>query len=351
MAVKLDNILKYAASVGASDVHFCSETTPLIRIHGELKPLKMEPVGSKDAFEMISEILTPEQKETFSKNMDIDFCYQSPGLGRFRVNILKQRKGVDAVFRVISPEIPTLESLGLPPVVKQLTEYHQGLVLVTGPSGCGKTTTLAAMIDYINSHKKLHIITLEDPIEYVHTNKLANVTQREIHRHTESFNAALRASLREDPDVILVGEMRDLETIAMAITAAETGHLVLGTLHTRNAGKTVDRIIDAYPPSQQSQIRAMISDSLRGVISQQLIPRAHGKGRVMAYEILIANLAIGNVIRDGKSFQIPSMMQIGLKEGMVLMDQSLAKLVKDKVITYEQGFARAENKKLIAKPM
>jgi twitching motility protein PilT len=351
MAVRLDNILKYAASIGASDVHVSSETVPLIRLHGELKPLKMEPLGSKDAFEMISEILTPEQKETFSKNMDIDFCYQAPGLGRFRVNILKERKGVDAVFRVISPEIPTLESLGLPAVVRGMTEHHQGLVLVTGPSGCGKTTTLAAMIDHINSTKKLHIVTLEDPIEYVHTNKLANVTQREIHRHTESFASALRAALREDPDVILVGEMRDLETISMAITAAETGHLVLGTLHTRNAGKTVDRIIDAYPPSQQNQIRAMVSDSLRGVISQQLIPRAHGKGRVMAYEILVANLAIGNVIREGKSFQIPSMMQIGIKEGMVLMDQSLAKLVKDKIITYEQGFARAENKKLIAKPI
>jgi twitching motility protein PilT len=348
--VRLDNILKYAGSIGASDVHIASDTTPLIRIHGELKPVKMNPITSKESFELISEVMTPEQKENFSKNLDIDFCYQAQGIGRFRVNILKQRRGVDAVFRIISAEIPTLEKLGLPEVVKHMTEHHQGLVLVTGPSGCGKTTTLAAMIDHINATKKLHIITLEDPIEYVHTNKLANVTQREVHRHTESFAAALKAALREDPDVILVGEMRDLETISMAITAAETGHLVLGTLHTRNAAKTVDRIIDAYPPTQQNQIRAMVSDSLRGVISQQLIPQAHGKGRVMAYEVLVGNLAIGNLIRDGKSFQIPSLMQIGVKEGMVLMDQSLAKLVKDKIIAYEQGLARAENKKMIIKP-
>jgi twitching motility protein PilT len=348
--VRLDNILKYAGSIGASDVHIASETTPLIRIHGELKPVKMNPLTAKESSELINEILTQEQKEQFGKNMDIDFCYQAQGIGRFRVNILKQRKGVDAVFRIISPEIPTLEKLGLPQVVRSMTEHHQGLVLVTGPSGCGKTTTLAAMIDHINANKKVHIITLEDPIEYLHTNKHANVTQREVHRHTESFAAALRAALREDPDVILVGEMRDLETISMAITAAETGHLVLGTLHTRNAAKTVDRIIDAYPPTQQNQIRAMVSDSLRGVISQQLIPQAHGKGRVMAYEILVGNLAIGNLIRDGKSFQIPSLMQIGVREGMVLMDQTLAKLVKDKVITYEQGFARAENKKIIQKP-
>ncbi len=348
--VRLDNILKYAGSIGASDVHIASETTPLIRLHGELKPVKMNPLTSKESLELINEIMTPEQKDHFGKNLDIDFCYQAQGIGRFRVNILKQRKGVDAVFRIISPEIPTLEKLGLPPVVKSMTEHHQGLVLVTGPSGCGKTTTLAAMIDQINTYKKVHIITLEDPIEYVHTNKLANVTQREVHRHTESFAAALRAALREDPDVILVGEMRDLETISMAITAAETGHLVLGTLHTRNASKTVDRIIDAYPPAQQNQIRAMVSDSLRGVISQQLIPQAHGKGRVMAYEVLVSNLAIGNLIRDGKSFQIPSLMQIGIKEGMVLMDYSLSRLVKEKIITYEQGLARAESKKVIVKP-
>ncbi len=349
--VKIDNILKYASSIGASDVHIASETTPLIRFHGELKPIKMNPLTSKEAFDMIGEIMTPEQKENFSKNLDIDFCYQVPGIGRFRINVLKQRKGVDAVFRVISPEIPTLEELGLPQVVKDMTEHHQGMVLITGPSGCGKTTTLASMVDYINSRKKVHIVTLEDPIEYIHTNKLASVTQREVHRHTDSFVSAFRAAMREDPDVILVGEMRDLETISMAITASETGHLVLGTLHTRTAAKAVDRIIDAYPPNQQNQIRTMVSDSLRGVISQQLIPRAHGKGRIMAYEILVANLAIGNLIREGKSFQIPSLMQIGLKEGMVLMDHSLAKLVKDKSISYEQGLGRAENKKLITKPI
>jgi twitching motility protein PilT len=263
--------------------------------------------------------------------------------------VLKQRKGVDAIFRIIKNEIPALDKLGFPDVVKQLTHHHQGLVLVTGPSGCGKSTTLASMIDYINSERKLHIITVEDPIEYVHPNKMANVTQREVKSHTESFASALKASLREDPDVILIGEMRDHETISMAITAAETGHLVLGTLHTRNAHKTVDRIIDAFPPQQQNQIRAMVSESLRGVVSQQLIPRADGNGRVLAYEVLVGGLAIANLIREGKTFQIPSLMQIGVKEGMMLMDQCLAKLLAAKAITYEQAFMRAENKKLIPK--
>jgi twitching motility protein PilT len=346
---KLDNILKYAASINASDVHISAGTVPLIRIHGELKPVKMNPLGPKETSALIGEILTPEQRDHFSKNLDIDFCYEAEGAGRFRVNVLKQRRGVDAVFRVISQTIPTLDELGFPQVVKDLTDYHQGLVLITGPAGCGKSTTLAAMIDYINERRKTHIITVEDPIEYLHTNKMSSVTQREVKRHTESFSSALRASLREDPDVILIGEMRDLETISMAITAAETGHLVLGTLHTRSAGKTVDRIIDAFPPGQQNQIRTMVSESLRGVISQQLVPKAEGKGRVMAYEILIGSLAIGNLIREGKTFQIPSLMQIGVKEGMVLMDQTLARLAATKVITYEQAMVRAENKKLISK--
>jgi twitching motility protein PilT len=263
--------------------------------------------------------------------------------------VLKQRKGVDAVFRIISQTIPSLEQLGFPNVVRDLTNHHQGLVLVTGPSGCGKSTTLAAMIDHINSSRKMHIITVEDPIEYIHPVKKANVTQREVKRHTETFASALKASLREDPDVILIGEMRDLETIQMAITAAETGHLVLGTLHTRSAGKTVDRIIDAFPPEQQNQIRMMVSESIRGVVSQQLIPRADGAGRVLSYEILIGTLAIANLIRDAKTFQIPSLMQIGVKEGMVLMDQTLGRLVQQKLITYEAAIARAENKKLIQK--
>lgn len=333
----------------ASDLHVATGTTPLVRIHGELKPLKTNPLTPKEALSLITEILTPEQRDNFFSNLDLDFCYEAAGIGRFRTNVLKQRKGIDAVFRVISPKVHTIDELGFPQVVKDLTLHHQGLVLVTGPSGCGKSTTLAAMIDHINSSRKLHIITVEDPIEYVHPNKMSNVTQREVKRHTEGFNSALRAAFREDPDVILVGEMRDLETISMAITAAETGHLVFGTLHTRNAAKTVDRVIDAFPPDQQNQIRAMVSGSLRGIITQQLVPHVDGKGRVLAYEILIGTLPVANLIREGKTFQIPSLMQIGVKEGMVMMDQCLAKLVASKTITYDQAMIRAENKKMIVK--
>ena len=346
---RLDNLLKYAASMGASDLHIVAGSAPLVRKHGELRPLKANTMSPQETLSLIGEILNTQQREFFTKNLDLDFCYETSGIGRFRTNVLKQRNGVDAVFRIIPDRIPTLEELGFPQTVHQLLENHQGLILVTGPAGCGKSTTLAAMIDWINSRKKYHIITVEDPIEYVHANKKAQVIQREVKRHTETFSTALRAALREDPDVILIGELRDLETISMAITAAETGHLVLATLHTRNAAKTVDRVIDAFPPEQQNQIRAMFSESIRGVISQQLIPRADGDGRVLAYEILISTSAIANLIREGKSFQVPSLMQIGTKEGMMLMDQCLAKLVGAKMIAPEQAFLRAENKKLFTR--
>lgn len=347
---KLDNLLKYAMSVGASDLHLVSGTVPLLRVQGVLTPVKTNPTSSADVLALLNEILSRELKEEFTNNWDLDFCYEAPGIGRFRSNVLKQRRGVDAVFRLIPLQIPSIEKLGFSQVVKDLTHHHQGMVLVTGPSGCGKSTTLAAMIDYINSNRKAHIITVEDPIEFVHSNKMSNVTQREVRRHTESFASALKASLREDPDVILIGEMRDQETMSMAITAAETGHLVLGTLHTRSAAKTVDRIIDVFPPGQQNQIRTMVSESLRGVVSQTLIPKADNSGRVLAYEVMVGGLAIANLIRDGKTFQLPSLMQIGSREGMVLMDQALAKLVQSKVITYEAAMLRAENKKLIPKP-
>jgi twitching motility protein PilT len=346
---RIDNLLKYAASIGASDVHLAPAAAPMLRLHGQLKQVKGNVYPPQETASLIEEILSLSQKEHFAKHPDLDFCYDAPGIGRFRTNILRQRKGYQAVFRVIPPQPPKLESLGFPELVSGLTRYHQGLILVTGPSGCGKSTTLAAMIDHINQHEKVHIITVEDPIEYAHSNRLATVTQRQVKRDTENFSSALRAALREDPDVILIGEMRDLETVSMAITAAETGHLVFGTLHTRNAGKTVDRIIDAFPPSQQNQIRAMVSESLRAVVCQQLLPRADGKGRVPAYEILLGNLAISNLIRDGKTFQIPSVMQIATKEGMILMDQCLSKLVSSKTITYEQAILRAENKKAIAR--
>jgi twitching motility protein PilT len=344
---KIDSFLQYAINVGASDLHLISGSTPFVRLHGELKPVKANPLSPIEAFACISEILSPAQQEAFGSDLDLDFCYEASGVGRFRTNVLRQRNGVNAVFRIIPSKIRTIDELGFPPVVKELTRHSQGMVLVTGPGGCGKTTTLAAIIDYINSERKLHIITIEDPVEYVHPRKMASVTQREIHRHTQSFASALRAALREDPDVILIGEMRDLETISLAITAAETGHLVLGTLHTRSASKTIDRIIDVFPPAQQNQVRAMFAESMRGIISQQLIPRVDGQGRLLAFEILVDTVAVSNLIREGKTFQLPSIMQMGTKEGMVLMDQSLLRLLQSKQISYEQAFVRIENKKIL----
>jgi twitching motility protein PilT len=344
---KVDAFLQYAINAGASDLHVITGSTPFVRLHGQLKPVNGPVLSGIEAFACITEILTQPQQEQFDNDLDLDFCYEAAGIGRFRTNVLRQRNGVNAVFRIIPTKIRTIDELGFPPVVRELTRHSQGLVLVTGPGGSGKTTTLAALIDYINSDKKVHIITIEDPVEYVHPRKRASVTQREIHRHTESFAAALRAALREDPDVILIGEMRDLETISLAITAAETGHLVFGTLHTRSAAKTVDRIIDVFPPSQQNQVRAMFAESMRGIVSQQLIPRADGQGRALAYEILVDTPAVGNLIREGKTFQMPSIMQMGTREGMVLMDQSIIRLMQSKQISYEQAFARVENKKLL----
>jgi twitching motility protein PilT len=344
----INNFLQYAVSMGASDLHLSCGSVPLMRVHGELRPLKWNVLDAKETLQLIAEVLTPEQQRIFSKQLDLDFCYEAPNIGSFRANILKQRNGVDAVFRIIPTEIRPLENLGLPRTVKELTHHHHGLVLVTGSAGNGKSTTLAAMIDHINSRRRLHIITVEDPIEFVHPPKQANISQREIKSHTESFSTALRASLREDPDVILIGELRDLETISMAITAAETGHLVFGTLHTRTAAKTIDRIIDVFPANQQNQIRTQLSETLRGVISQQLIPRADGKGRVVAYEILVGTPAVSNLIREGKTFQIPSLMQIGAKDGMCLMDQCLSRLLTERMITEEEAMYRTENKRLLA---
>jgi twitching motility protein PilT len=344
---KVDNYLRYAVNVGASDLHIICDSIPHVRLHGELRPVKANKITPAESKSMATEILTPEQQQIFERELDIDFCYEARGIGRFRTNVLHQRNGVNAIFRVVPSHIRTLDDLGFPAQVKDLTRHSQGMVLVTGPAGSGKTTTLAAMIDYINSERKLHIITIEDPVEYLHPRKMASVTQREVPKHTGSFAAGLRAALREDPDVILIGELRDLETVSLAITAAETGHLVFGTLHTRSACKTVDRIIDVFPPSQQSQVRAMFAESMRGIISQQLIPRADGQGRVLAHEILLDNPAIANLIREGKTFQIPSLMQIGVKEGMVLMDHCLLRLLNARLITQEQALSRIENRKLM----
>ena len=274
---------------------------------------------------------------------DADFAYAN-SFGRYRTSVVRQRLGVDLVFRIINTKVRTMDELGLPEHLKLLTRYQNGLILVTGSVGSGKSTTLAALVDQVNIERREHIITLEDPIEYVLEPKGCHITQREVHTHTRSFGAALRGALREDPDVIMVGEMRDLETISLAITASETGHLVLGTLHTSNASRTLDRLLDVFPPDQQEQVRIMVSESLRGVISQQLIPRADGKGRVLALEILTNTPAVANVIREAKTFMLPGIIQTGKKQGMQLMDDALIDLQSRGLITADEALARAEQK-------
>jgi twitching motility protein PilT len=295
---------------------------------------------------LLYEILTEQQQATFEKKKDLDFAYEIPGLARFRGNIFMQYRGIAAVFRIIPSRILTADDLQLPEGIRKLTLLKKGLVLVTGPTGSGKTTTLAAMIDLINTSRREHIITLEDPLEVIHENKQSLLNQRQIGEHSESFAAALRAALREDPDVILVGEMRDLETISLALTAAETGHLVFGTLHTNSASKTIDRIIDAFPKDGQEQVRAMLSESLKGVICQQLLKTADGRGRLAALEILIGNSAVSNLIREGKTFQIPSIIQTARKEGMQLMDQHIMDLFKAQKVTAEEAYRCALDKKM-----
>jgi twitching motility protein PilT len=342
MAV-LDRYLKFAAQSGASDLHMCLAREPTVRLHGTLRKLNAPIWRPQEVEGILTEILTPEQRQTLEEKKSIDFCYNLQGIGRFRANVFRQRLGLAGTFRALPFKVPTLAELEMPPVIERLLSFRQGLVLVTGPAGCGKTTTLAAMINHINETRHEHIITVEDPIEIVHPNKNCTVTQREVGSNTRSFAAALRAALREDPDVILIGEMRDLETISIAITSAETGHLVLGTLSTPGAAHTVNRVVDVFPPEQVSQIRAMVSESMRGVVSQQLVPRADGKGRVAALEIMVCTAAIANMIREDRTFQIPSLMQIGIKQGMRLMEQSLMDLLKKGLIKPEDALARVEN--------
>jgi twitching motility protein PilT len=342
MAV-LDRFLKFAAQSGASDLHVCQAREPTVRLNGTLRKLSAPVWRPEEVEQILLEVLTPEQRQALEKRKSIDFCYDLAGVGRFRSNIFCQRLGVAGIFRVLPQRVPTLAELGMPPVIERLLSFRQGLVLVTGPAGSGKTTTLAAMIHHLNETRHEHIITVEDPIEIVHSNRNCTVTQRAVGPHTRSFAAALRAALREDPDVILIGEMRDLETISIAITSAETGHLVLGTLSTPGAAHTVNRLVDVFPPEQVAQIRAMVSESLRGVVSQQLVPRADGKGRVVALEIMVCTAAIANMIREDRTFQIPSMMQIGVKQGMRLMEQSLMDLLKKGLVKPEDALARVEN--------
>jgi twitching motility protein PilT len=307
--------------------------------------LNFKALGHEELQAILFEILSEKQKALFTETKDLDFAYEVPGLARFRGNIMMQYRGIAAVFRIIPTKILSADELGLPEGVRRMTNFKKGMVLVTGPTGSGKSTTLAGMIDLINSTRKEHILTFEDPLEFIHENKLSLVNQRQIGEHTDSFAAALRAALREDPDVILVGEMRDLTTIQLAMSAAETGHLVFGTLHTSTAAKTVDRIIDVFPTDQQEQVRAMLSESLKGVICQQLLKTADGKGRVAALEIMLGTPAIANLVREGKTFQIPSIMQTAKRDGMQLMDQHLLDLLKTKVVNPEEAYRCAVDKK------
>jgi len=324
---EIDKLFKLMVQQNASDMHLSAGTAPYFRIHGEMVSLNHPPLQNEAIQALVFEILNEKQKRQFIDNWELDTSYAIKGTGRFRVNIFMQRRGMGGVFRVIPEQVKTAKELNLPQMIMDMIETPRGLVLVTGPTGSGKSTTLASLIHEINISRKEHIITIEDPIEFVHENRMSLINQREVHNHTKSFANALKASLREDPDIILVGELRDLETIQLAMTAAETGHLVFATLHTNNAPKTVDRIIDVFPQQQQSQVRVMLSESLRGVIAQTLFPRVDKPGRIAAYEVLTNSHAVANLIRESKTHQIPSIMQTQMDAGNMTFEHHLNKLV------------------------
>lgn len=341
----VDQYLMVAKESDASDIHLSVQCQPTWRRFGLIEPIwqRAPKLLAGDTERLAMGFLDDAQKAMLEERGDVDFCYAND-FGRFRTSVVRQRLGYELVFRIISDRVRTMDDLSLPHELKLLTQYQNGLVLVTGSVGSGKSTTLAALVDEINMNRRDHIITLEDPIEYILPSKGCHVTQREVHTHTQSFGNALRGALREDPDVIMVGEMRDLETISLAITASETGHLVLGTLHTSNASRTLDRLLDVFPTDQRDQIRIMVSESLRGIISQQLVPRADGTGRVMAMEILMNTPAVANVIREAKTFMLPGIIQTGKKLGMRLMDDSLQELFEKGIISAEEAVIRAEQK-------
>ncbi len=339
----VDDLLRIVVEKGGSDLHLSVGVPPIIRVDGQLLPTNYEKVTPQESQRLVYDILTDDQIQRFETTFELDFSYSLARLSRFRVNVYRDRGNVASAFRVIPSRIPTLRDLSLPPVLEELTRLPRGLILVTGPTGSGKSTTLAAMINQINNERSVHILTIEDPIEYLHTHKFSIINQREVGGDTLAFANALRAALREDPDVILVGEMRDLETMQMAVSAAETGHLVFATLHTNSAATSVERIVDSFPPGQQEQVRLQLSNNLQAILCQQLLPRANQPGRICAMEIMTASPAIRNLIRENKAHQITSMIQTSANLGMQTMDQSLRDLYLRGLITYEIAMERAMN--------
>lgn len=343
--VSLRDLLEQTIKINASDLHVHSGSNLLVRRDGEICNASSAVLGAEECERLITSIMSEAQLKCLQDRFQVDFAYEISGVGRFRANVYKQQRGYDAIFRAIKAVPPTLAELGLPEDFKRFTEFHQGLVLFTGPAGCGKSSTMAAMVNLINQHRPDHILTIEDPIEYVYPAAECNVTQREIGYQTDSFPTALRAALREDPDVIVIGELRDLETISLAVTAAETGHLVLATLHTSSAIRTINRLLGVFPPDQLSQIRRMLSESLKVVISQRLVKRSDGRGQAAAVEVMINNNATANLIRENRTYQIKSILQTGGAQGQRLLDASLARLVKDKIISRDEALKHAEEPK------
>ncbi len=346
---KLHQLLAAAVAKHSSDIHLHSGAAPAFRICGRYEDQNDAPLAREACEAMVLAMLTPEQRTIFDERGELDFPYTVDGVGRFRTNIYRQLRGIDAVMRSIPQHPPTLGQLGLPRALARFTNFHQGMVLITGPTGCGKSSTMAALVNLVNEERAEHILTIEDPIEYLHPSIRCLVNQRNVGPHTESFARALRGALREDPDVIVIGELRDLETISLAMTAAETGLFVLATLHTDNAIRTINRMTGAFPPDQQSQVRSMLSESLRAVISQRLLPATNGEGQVPALEILVVNRAVGNLIREQKTVQVRSVMETGSSHGMCLLDQSLARLVREGKVSYDDAVRQAEDPREIPK--
>lgn len=344
----ISDLLAFSVKNKASDLHLSAGLPPMIRVNGDICKINMPPMSHEEVHKMVYDIMNDAQQKSFEETLECDFAFEIPNLSRFRVNAFNQQRGAGAVFRSIPSKVLTLEALKCPPIFKEIARYHSGIVLVTGPTGSGKSTTLAAMVDYVNENHFKHILTVEDPVEFVHQSKKSLVNQREVGPHTKSFANALKAALREDPDVILVGELRDLETIELALTAAETGHLVFGTLHTSSAAKTVDRIVDVFPAAEKEMVRAMLSESLKAVISQSLLKTKDGTGRVAAHEIMIGTPAIRNLIRENKVPQMYSAIQTGQALGMQTMDACLQNLMREGQISVEEARGKAANKDSIS---